>query len=126
VTGECLFGAIQPGGVQHGEDGETPLVNLVGDYIRGSRYDEFPGTGFAPRVTEMRMARKPLDGSKNLSGHATSGGGLVLFDVFMDFDEIRDCGRGPNYAHGGGGSGCFPPQERSHRETLLWETVRPA
>jgi len=95
------------------------FVNLVRDDVRGSRYDEFPGIRFATRVTEIRMARKPLNGSENPSRHAPSGGGLILLDVSVDFGKVRDCRCGPNYAHGGGGNGRFPPQDRSHRETLL-------
>ena len=113
-------------GAQNGKDCEAVPVNPVRNNIGCAAHDELARFWLAAGAAEMRMPRQALHGDENALRHAACRGGLILFDISPDFDEVGDGRLGPNYSHDGGGNSSFLPQERSQRAVFSWETVRPA
>ena len=90
-------------------------VNLIGNDIRSSCYDEFSRFRFAAGMAEVGMPGQSFYRNENPLGRSAGGFGFVLLDITSDVDEVGDSRLGPDYSHDGGGSSRFLPHERSQR-----------
>ena len=90
-------------------------VNLIGNGIRSSCYDEFSRFGFAAGMAEMRMLGESFRRVNNAFRQSTGGFRFILLNILANLNEVGDSGVGPDYSHDGAGSSRFLPQERSQR-----------
>lgn len=64
--------------MQHGQDLDRGFDNAASNDVGRARNDEFPGTGYPPWTTRLRMQREAFDRFGNSGNDAVSGMRVML------------------------------------------------
>ena len=100
--------------MQGGSFGAKALLSepILSSVLNGKNFE-------AVTVNLVEMLGKAFYGGKYALRHVARCGGLILFDVLLNFYRVSERRFDSVYLHGGGGSSRFLPQDRSPRAAFL-------
>jgi len=113
--------------VKHRDDFEPIPSRPVRDHVRCPGYDHFSSAGNAAWPTKVGEISEAFDSTENSPRGSTGRSRIVARDELAEIDKMADRAWRPDDGHTRGAlRSRLPPHERSHPETCLCPTPRPA